>query len=159
GMLDKESSFEAYQEVVSLSASTGAHVHICHLNSSSLRDIEVCARLIADAQKRGVKITTEAYPYGAGSTGINAAFFRRADWAKARGADYGDMVYLKTGERLTKERMAEIQKTDPDALIILHFLDQEKRAEDARILDQSVLLAGGVVASDSMPWQLNGKEL
>ena len=63
-VIEPRSSFEAYQEVISLAASTGAHVHICHFNSSSNRDIEFCARVIADAQKRGLKITTEAYPYG-----------------------------------------------------------------------------------------------
>ena len=37
------------------------------------------------------------------------------------------MVYLKTGERLTRERMLELQEKDPSGLIILHFLDPEKR--------------------------------
>ena len=157
--IEPRSSFEAYQEVIAMSSSTGAHVHICHFNSSSNRDIEYCARLIADAQKRGVRITTEAYPYGAGSTGINAAFFRNPNWPKRFHLDYGDMVYLKTGERLTKERMLELQEKDPSGLIILHFLDPEKRPGDQALLDRSVLFPGGAIASDAMPWQVDGKTL
>jgi N-acyl-D-glutamate deacylase len=159
GVFEPRSSFEAYQEVVSLAALTGAHVHVCHFNSSSNRDIEFCARVIADAQKRGLKITTEAYPYGAGSTGINAAFFRDPNWTKRLAMDYSDLVYLKTGERLTKERMLEIQKTDPGGLVISHVLDPERRPADQAILDMSVLFPGGAIASDAMPWQVDGKTL
>jgi len=159
GMIEPKSSFESYQEVIAMSAATGAHVHICHFNSSSGRDIEACARLVADAQKRGVKISTEAYPYGAGSTSISAAFFRNPDWPKRFGLNYSDMVYLKTGERLTKERLAELQEKDPGALILLHFLTPDKRAGDQELLDRSVLFPNGAIASDSMPWQVGGKNL
>lgn len=158
-VLEPKSSFEAYQELVALGAATGAHVHICHFNSTSLRDISACARLIADAQKRGVKITTEAYPYGAGSTGINAAFFRTPDWRERMGMDYSDIVYSKTGERLTRERMEELQKTDPAGIVILSFLDPEKRKGDQELLDQSLLFPGGAVASDGMHWQVAGETL
>src|SRR5262249_21499354 len=141
GLVEPQSSFAAYQEVVAMAASTGTHVHICHFNSTSLRDIEVCARLIADAQKRGLHISTEAYPYGTAWTGINAAFIKRRDWQKDRGMTYSDLVYLKTGERLTKERMEELQKTDPGGSILLQFLDPARPADQA-LLDRSVLFPG-----------------
>lgn len=156
GLVEPQSSFAAYQEVVAMAASTGAHVHICHFNSTSLRDIEVCARLIADAQKRGLHISTEAYPYGTGWTGINAAFLKRPDWRKHMGMDYSDIVYLKTGERLTKERMEELQKSDPGGSILLRFLDPEKAADQA-LLDRSVLFPGGAIASDGGDWEIDGK--
>ena len=116
--------------------------------------------MIADAQKRGLKITTEAYPYGAGSTGINAAFFRKPDWTKRFSMDYSDMVYLKTGERLTKERMLELQKTDPGGLIISARSSIRKSGPAIRLLlDRSVLFPGGAIASDAMPWQIDGKTI
>jgi N-acyl-D-glutamate deacylase len=157
GLVEPQSSFAAYQEVVAMSASTGAHVHICHFNSTSLRDIEVCARLIADAQKRGLKITTEAYPYGTGWTGINAAFLKREDWRKHMGMDYRDITYLKTGERLTKERMEELQKSDPGGSILLRFLDPDSNSADQALLDRSVLFPGGAIASDGGDWEVDGK--
>lgn len=158
-VLEPKSSFEAYQELIAVAAATGAHVHVCHFNSTSLRDITVCARLIADAQKRGLKITTEAYPYGAGSTGINAAFFRTPDWRERMGMDYSDIVYSKTGERLTRERMEELQKSDPAGIVILRFLDPDKRKGDQELLEQSLLFPGGAVASDGMHWQVAGETL
>ncbi|MCI0455605.1 MAG: amidohydrolase family protein [Gemmataceae bacterium] len=157
GMVEPESSFAAYQEVIAAAAATGAHVHVCHFNSTSLRDIDLCARLIADAQKRGLKITTEAYPYGTGWTGINAAFLRRPDWQKHMGMDYGDLTYLKTGERLTRERVEELRKKDPGGSILLRFLDPEGKPRDQELLDRSVLFPGGAIASDGGDWEVEGK--
>jgi N-acyl-D-glutamate deacylase len=145
--------------VIGLAATTGAQVHICHFNSSSGRDIEYCARLVAEAQKRGLKISTEAYPYGAFATSINASFFRDPNWTKRFGLDYSDLVYLKTGERLTKERMKELQEKDPAGTIIGHFLDPERRPADQALLDRSVLFPGGAIASDAGGWQVDGKTL
>jgi N-acyl-D-glutamate deacylase len=159
GLVEPDSSFAAYQEVVALSAATGAHVHICHFNSTSLRDIDSCARLIADAQKRGVPITTEAYPYGTGWTGINAAFLNRPDWRRHMGMDYGDLVYLKTGERLTRERMEELKKADPGGSILLRFLDPDGKPGDQALLDRSVLFPGGAIASDGGDWERDGEVL
>ncbi|MFO0970132.1 MAG: amidohydrolase family protein [Gemmataceae bacterium] len=156
GAIEPESSFAAYQEVVAMAASTGARVHICHFNSTSLRDIEICARLIADAQKRGVKISTEAYPYGTGWTGINAAFLTKPDWRERMGMDYGDLIYLKTGERLTKKRVEELRKSDPGGSVLLRFLDPDGKPGDQELLDRSVLFPGGAIASDSGDWEIDG---
>ena len=75
-VIEPQSSFEAIEEIVSLAAATGAQMHIVHLNSVSIRDIPRIAELLRGAQGRGLKITTEAYPYGAGSTVVGAELFR-----------------------------------------------------------------------------------
>jgi N-acyl-D-glutamate deacylase len=75
-VIEPQSTFEAFEELVSLAASTGAHMHISHLNSNSTRDIPIIAEMIRGAQQRGLKITTEAYPYAAGSTVVGAEIFR-----------------------------------------------------------------------------------
>ncbi|MEZ9196402.1 amidohydrolase family protein, partial [Vibrio sp. 10N.247.311.18] len=82
---EPKSSFEAYQELISLSATTGAHMHICHLNSTSVQDIEDCADLVQSAIDQGLAVTTEAYPYGAGSSVIGAEVFRGDDWLQRWG--------------------------------------------------------------------------
>ena len=61
-VIEPKSSFEAFEELIALAASTGAHMHISHLNSNSTRDIPAIAELIRGAQQRGLTITTEAYP-------------------------------------------------------------------------------------------------
>ena len=73
--IDPESAAEAYIRLIGYAGATGAHMHICHFNSSSKTDIERCVKLVEKAQAQGLPITVEAYPYGTGSTVLAAAFF------------------------------------------------------------------------------------
>src|SRR3990172_1300973 len=66
---------EAMQEVIADAAATGASLHIVHVNSMSLWDLPLVLEIIEGARKRGVDVTTEAYPYTAGSTSIESAIF------------------------------------------------------------------------------------
>ena len=62
------------EEIVRAAGETGAHMHYCHVNSTTLRHIDRVLGLVARAQPAGSRVTTEAYPYGSGMTGIGAAF-------------------------------------------------------------------------------------
>ncbi|HEY3811594.1 MAG TPA: amidohydrolase family protein [Caulobacteraceae bacterium] len=152
------SGFEAYQEVVADAASTGAHMHICHINSTSLRDIPKVLELVSNAQKHGVPLTVEAYPYGAGSTVIGAAMFRGPDW-KQRLGDVKTSDFEYNGQTLNDETFAALQKSNPGALIVFHYLRPDLFPEDQKMLDSAVLYPGGAIASDAMPWTENGKML
>lgn len=66
----RSTGMEAMQEVVSDAAATGAPLHIVHVNSKSLSQLPLVLELISACQRRGLDITTEAYPYTAGSTSI-----------------------------------------------------------------------------------------
>ena len=83
--VDPESAAEAYVRLIGYAGATGAHMHICHFNSSSKTDIERCAALIRKAQAQGLPITVEAYPYGAGSTVLAAAFFSDPEFEARNG--------------------------------------------------------------------------
>ena len=83
--IDPESAAEAYIRLIGYAGATGAHMHICHFNSSSKTDIERCAVLIAKAQAQGLPITVEAYPYGTGSTVLAAAFFSDPEFEARNG--------------------------------------------------------------------------
>ena len=83
--IDPESAAEAYIRLIGYAGATGAHMHICHFNSSSKTDIERCAALIAKAQAQGLPITVEAYPYGTGSTVLAAAFFNDPEFEARNG--------------------------------------------------------------------------
>ena len=61
---------DALQEVISDAAITGASLHVVHITSMALRQTELCLNMIAGARKRGLDVTTEAYPYTAGMTDI-----------------------------------------------------------------------------------------
>lgn len=153
-MLEPGSSFEGISEIISVAAGTNVHAHIVHLNSISLRDIDMIKQMIMSAQNKSVKITTEAYPYGAGATGIGAAMFRGPNWRERTGGMTANNFDVG-GKRLTEEEFSYLQKEKPGTPTIIHFLDLEK-AEDQAKLDASLLLPGGIIASDGGPWQVDG---
>lgn len=149
--IEPRSSFEGFQEMVSVAAATGARMHICHLNSMSLRDIADIEPLIKRAQANGVPLTVEAYPYGAGATGIGAAMFRGEDWqARLGGIKKSD--FELNGEPLTDTEFDRLQSEDPGTGIVVHILHPDNRNDDQLALDKSVLFEGGVIASDGGPW-------
>jgi len=84
------------QEVLANAAATGGALHIVHINSSTGESVRDAMRLIRAARANDVDVTTEAYPYTAGSTLIESALFD--DWA----GDYGNLQWAATGERLTE---------------------------------------------------------
>lgn len=49
--MEPKSSFEAVKEVIANAAITGAHMHVCHINSTSLKDIHSTINLIDNALK------------------------------------------------------------------------------------------------------------
>ncbi|WP_417449408.1 amidohydrolase family protein [Kordiimonas sp.] len=154
-MLEPKSSFEGLAEVVTAAAGTGAHTHIVHLNSMSLRDIELIAPMIRKAQDQGLKVTTEAYPYGAGSTGIGAAMFRGDRWRERVGGVDASSFDVG-GKRLTEEELKYYQTEKPETQTVIHFLELDD-PKDRAFLDMSVLFPGGVIASDGGNWLVDGK--
>jgi len=149
-MEEPGTSLEGAAELIAVAESTGAHVHICHLNSTSLRQIESIRDRIVAAQSRGAALTTETYPYGAGSTGIGADFFAPERFARL-GTPTTALTYLPTGERVASlARLDELRSADPGGLCIFEYLDPTS-PDDLRLLLTSVTLPGGVIASDAMP--------
>lgn len=144
--VDPNSSVQAYGELISFATAAGSHVHICHLNSTSLDDISLAVRIIRDAQERGANITVEAYPYGAGSGAVNAAMFQPSNM-KRMDARPEDIEYL--GKPLSQEKLLQMQKDSPGEIIVWHYY---RLPRDQAYLDLAVLYPGGIIASDAMPW-------
>lgn len=150
--IDPKSSIEAYVNLIGLAGATGAHMHICHLNSTSLRDIEEAARLIGKAQAQGLPITTEAYPYGTGSTVLSAGFFMESNFVERTGTGYDAIEVVSTGRRFqSRDDLASARADAPESLVLWHFLDTEN-PHDHKLLDISVTYPGGAIASDAVPW-------
>ena len=153
--IDPESSAEAYVRLIGYAGATGAHMHICHFNSSSKTDVERCARLVAKAQAQGLPVTLEAYPYGTGSTVLAAAFFNDPDFEARSGTGYDAVQRLTDGQRFqNREEILTGQVEEPSTLVLWHFLDTENNDQHRALLDISVLFPGGAIASDAMPWTL-----
>jgi N-acyl-D-aspartate/D-glutamate deacylase len=134
---------ESVGEVIAAAAVTGAPLHIVHINSSCLREAPECLRMVAGARGRGLDITTEAYPYIAGTTQINSALFNPG-WRERFGMDYSDLMIPNTGERLTQERFDELHASaQPQAIIMFN--------NTQAMVDQVIANPLAMIASDGVP--------
>jgi N-acyl-D-aspartate/D-glutamate deacylase len=109
GPKEPESVFTALEEVIADAAVSGAPLHVVHLQSSGLGNVLKLLGIIEDAQKHGVDVTTECYPYTAGAAPITSAIFDPG-WQEKLGISYGDLVWAATGERLTEESFDRYRK-------------------------------------------------
>jgi cytosine/adenosine deaminase-related metal-dependent hydrolase len=142
-------------EIVRAAAETGAHMHYCHINSTSLRHIDRVQELVSRAQSAGSRVSTEAYPYGSGMTGIGAAFLA-PERLHERSLRPADLTYAPTGEQVADEqRLRELRATDPGGLAIIRHLNEDDPA-DLAILLRSLTFPDAIVASDAMPLTWSG---
>lgn len=142
GVIEPGSSIEAIHEVIGNAAGSGAALHIVHIGSSGLRQTAILLDMIDGARRRGVNVTTEVYPYTAASTSIKAAIFDPG-WRERLGADYGDIEWVATGERLSEKTWEEYRAKG--GIIIAHIIP-----EDA--VDLAVARTGVIIASDGVPF-------
>ncbi|NKB97217.1 MAG: amidohydrolase family protein [Pseudomonadales bacterium] len=105
------------QEMLANAAATGASLHVVHINSSLDRQVRTGMEMIRGAVAQGHDVTTEAYPYTAGSTRIESALFDDYE------GDLSQLQWTLTGERLTQETFAEFRKIG--GWVILHGRDEE----------------------------------
>jgi dihydroorotase len=133
---------EAIQEVLANAAATGASLHIVHVNSSSLWDLPLVLEILEGARKRGVDVTTEAYPYTAGSTSLESAIFDEG-WQERLRMTYNDIQWQDTGERLTEESFKKYR--EKGGIVIIHMMKPEW-------IDLAMRTPFVMVASDGMPY-------
>ncbi len=131
------------REAISLAESTGAALHICHVQHNAMRNIGLFLREIREARARGVDISTESLPYNAGSAAISSAVFGR-DWRTIFGIDYADVELAATGERFTKETFEKTRQENPGAQIVHHYVRDEWTRE-------ALVEPGVMVVSDLLP--------
>lgn len=110
---------ESLVEVIGAAAATGAPLHIVHLNSMALRQTPQALNLIEGARARGLDVTTEAYPYIAGATLLESALFE-AGWQETIGITYSDILWVATGERLTRESFERYRKQGGEVIMFMN---------------------------------------
>ncbi|MEW2915529.1 amidohydrolase family protein [Ruegeria sp. ANG10] len=147
--LEPQGSFEAIKELIANAALTGAHMHICHINSSSLEDIHATLDLVERARAQGINITVEAYPYGAANTVVGAAMFSGDGWRERMSSTAQN--FQLGADRMTEEELAEYQDNEPGTFVTWHFLD-ENDPEALTLLDASVTHPAVMIASDAVFW-------
>ena len=146
GALEPGSVTESIQEMIAGAAVTGAPVHIVHITSMALGQTGLALDMIAGARKRGLDVTTEAYPYTAGQTDLSSAVFDEG-WQEKLGITFKDLQWVTTGERLTAESFARYRMQGGST--ILHAIPEEA----AR---QAVANPDVMIASDGLMAQGKG---
>jgi len=140
GLREPHNGIRALEEVISATAITGAPLHVVHISSIGLGATPHLLQMIAEAQARGLDVTTECYPYTATQTNIESALYDEG-WKETLGADYKDLQWVATGERLTEESFGRYRKTGGS--VIGHVIPEEI----ARIAVASPLT---MIASDGL---------
>lgn len=133
---------DAMQEVIADAAATGVSLHIVHVNSMSLGSLPLVLDLIGSARKRGLDITTEAYPYTAASTFLESTMFDEG-WQERLGVSYGELQWVGTGERLTRKTFDRYRKQG--GAVIMHLMKPEW-------IERAMASPFVLIASDGMPY-------
>ena len=146
GLVEPESAISAVQEMIADAAGSGGSVHIVHIGSSGLEQMPVVLEMISTAHDQGIDVTTEVYPYTAASTNIQAAIFDPG-WRERLGADYGDIEWVATGERLDSASFHAYR--EEGGMIIAHVIPEGRLAE-------AIAHPAVMIASDGVPY-INGR--
>lgn len=147
GRLEPGSSIESVGEVIAAAAVTGAALHIVHINSSCLADVPECLRMIAGARARGLDVTVEGYPYGAGMTDLKSAVFNPG-WQQKLGITERELSLPETGEQLTAESFARYRAMPESRLVLI-------QSNPDSIVDAVITDPLTAIASDAV--MVNGK--
>ena len=141
GLKEPNTGLAALEEVLAAAAATGAPLHVVHITSMGLKYTPQLIAMVKGAQEHGLDVTTECYPYTAGSTALQSAIFDPG-WQENMGIGYKDVQWAATGERLTAETFEKYRKQGG---VVVIFSIPEQAARTA-VADPIVM-----IASDGMP--------
>jgi N-acyl-D-aspartate/D-glutamate deacylase len=147
GTTEPGGSVEAFLEVLGAAALSGAPLHIVHLNSMSIGATPQTLDMVTKARRRGLDVTTEAYPYSAGMTEIQSALLDQFE--AAPDSVFGKLQWVDTGERLTRESFAKYRKQG--GMVILHLNTPAMEALAIESPLTAIATDGGVTGGKGHP--------
>ncbi len=139
----REPNFLAVQEAIANATVTGAALHIVHLNSVTLAQIDVALDMIATARDNGFDISTELYPYTAASTRLESAMFDPG-WQDRLGISYDALQWVGDSERLTEALFNRYR--EEGGTVIIHIMQPEW-------IEAGIRSPFTMIASDGMPYE------
>jgi cytosine/adenosine deaminase-related metal-dependent hydrolase len=143
-------------ELVHVAAMTGAHMHLCHVNSTGWRRAPELLELLGRAKGFGLRLSTEMYPWGAASTVMGAPWFDPLNLDHT-GITPQDMFDASRGRRVRDaEDLAAIRRETPGDIGVFFFLD-ETAEEDLAVLDSVLAHPDVAVATDALPYLSGGQ--
>jgi len=141
GLKEPTTGLAALEEVLAAAATTGAPLHVVHITSMGLKFTPQLIAMVEGGRRHGLDVTTECYPYTAGSTALQSAIFDPG-WQENMGITYKDLQWTETGERLTAETFEKYRKIGGN--VVIHSIPEEAARE-------AVANPMVIIASDGMP--------
>jgi hypothetical protein len=139
------SGYLGLEELLAVASTNQVPLIVHHIPSNLLELTPEGLDLVDEARRAGLKIAAEFYPYTSGSSIIGADYLAPG-FQERTGMDYQDIIYVKTGEKMTKELLAKYRKEDPGGFMIMHHIKEEDMlAAFAR--------EGVFVGSDGVPFE------
>ena len=130
------------QEILANAAALKAPACINHFNNAGWRKVQ---DLLVDLRGQGLNVWGDIYPYVAGSTSINAVFFKPEIFEKRLGWTYEKQLFDPALNKfLTKAEYLRLAKSDPVRQVIVY-----KSRPDEII--EWLKLPGVAIGSDGMP--------
>ncbi|OUC94378.1 amidohydrolase family protein [Streptosporangium minutum] len=148
--MDPTTPVDGAEEIVRAAAETGAHMHYCHVNSTSIRHVDRVLGLVEKVRAEGSRVTTEAYPYGAGMTGVGAAFLA-PELLHRRGLTPHSIGLLGAEGRIPDaEALRRVRESEPGSAAFVHLLDEDDPAQFDYI-QRALTFTDAAVATDAVP--------
>lgn len=130
------------QEMLGNAASLGAPAVVMHFNNPGW---ELVHELLQGLRAQGMNVWGEVYPYAAGSTTINAVFFRPENWVDKLGKRYEDSLFDPQSRSFyTRERYLETVKAAPATPVVVYKMPVDD-------IPRWLKLPGITIGSDGMP--------
>jgi len=121
-----EAGVRGVNEAIGSAANTGVSLHVAHANSTGGAYTAEFLAAIEQARRDGQDVTTDAYPYAASMTTINAATLD--DWESWKADSFPVFQWAQTGERLTRATFARYRAQGG---FVIHHKRTEKMTRTA----------------------------
>ncbi len=148
---DPDVVVDGAEELTRVAGETGAHMHYCHVSSTSTRHLDRVQRVMETVRAEGARVTSETYPYGAGMTSLGSDYFHpdRLHVLGATGTPQ-DVIEARTGQTVASvEALLELRAADPSGLAFIKMFDEDTSPERVAEL---IALPNAVIASDAVPF-------
>jgi N-acyl-D-aspartate/D-glutamate deacylase len=136
GVKEPNTGMTGIEEVIAAAAATGAPLHVVHITSMGLKYTPQLIAMVQGARSHGLDVTTECYPYTAGSTELQSAVFDPG-WQESQGITYKNLQWAETGERLTAETFEAYRKKG--GVVVIHSIPED--AARAAVVNPMVMIA------------------
>ena len=109
-----------FEELMANVGVYGGGLMLQHMHQQALGETQQALKLVDDARKKGMSVIAEIYPYNFGATIVGADYLHPNNYGPNMGRSYKDIIETATLKPLTKERYAELIKSDPGTSVMFY---------------------------------------